>query len=92
MHVQADRIEREVQGGLSGRPVLSVPHILADEASCYYHGARLVLQYDAVHECASDYILRSTHDMFAALVWPARGACGPCMACLSAIHSMHLLP
>ena len=34
----ADEVEAHVQGGLSPRPVLSVPHILADEASCYYHG------------------------------------------------------
>ena len=25
-------------GGLTSRPLLSVPHILSDEASCYYHG------------------------------------------------------
>ncbi len=30
----ADRIELEVQGGLAGRPLLSVPHIISDEASC----------------------------------------------------------
>ena len=34
----ADRIEERVQGGLASRPLLSVPHILSDEASCYYHG------------------------------------------------------
>jgi oligoendopeptidase F len=34
----ADRVEREVQGGLASRPLLSVPHIISDEASCYYHG------------------------------------------------------
>lgn len=34
----ADQIEHKVQGGLSPRPLLSVPHILADESSCYYHG------------------------------------------------------
>lgn len=34
----ADKIENEIQGGLSPRPLLSVPHILSDEASCYYHG------------------------------------------------------
>jgi hypothetical protein len=34
----ADEIEAKVQGGLSPRPLLSVPHILADESSCYYHG------------------------------------------------------
>lgn len=30
--------QAKVQGGLSPRPLLSVPHILADESSCYYHG------------------------------------------------------
>ena len=34
----ADKIERDIQGGLSPRPLLSVPHLLSDEASCYYHG------------------------------------------------------
>eukprot|EP00197_Chlamydomonas_leiostraca_P012787 CAMPEP_0202859018 /NCGR_PEP_ID=MMETSP1391-20130828/1317_1 /ASSEMBLY_ACC=CAM_ASM_000867 /TAXON_ID=1034604 /ORGANISM="Chlamydomonas leiostraca, Strain SAG 11-49" /LENGTH=626 /DNA_ID=CAMNT_0049538015 /DNA_START=77 /DNA_END=1957 /DNA_ORIENTATION=- len=43
----ADRIEQQVQGGLAGRPLLSVPHILADEASCYYHG--YVLAEMSVH-------------------------------------------
>ena len=43
----ADRIETEIQGGLSPRPLLSVPHILADESSCYYHG--YVLAEMSVH-------------------------------------------
>ena len=34
----ADKVEHDIQGGLSARPLLSVPHILSDEASCYYHG------------------------------------------------------
>ena len=34
----ADKVEKVIQGGLSPRPLLSVPHILSDEASCYYHG------------------------------------------------------
>ena len=34
----ADEIEVSIQGGLSARPLLSVPHLLSDEASCYYHG------------------------------------------------------
>ena len=34
----ADEVEAKVQGGLSPRPLLSVPHLLSDEASCYYHG------------------------------------------------------
>lgn len=43
----ADRIEEDIQGGLSPRPLLSVPHILADESSCYYHG--YVLAEMSVH-------------------------------------------
>lgn len=31
----ADEVEEQIQGGLSPRPLMSVPHILADEASCY---------------------------------------------------------
>merc|ERR1719446_446558 len=34
----ADEIELKVQGGSASRPLLSVPHIISDEASCYYHG------------------------------------------------------
>jgi hypothetical protein len=37
----ADETERKIQGGLSARPLLSVPHLLSDEASCYYHGYTL---------------------------------------------------
>mmetsp|Transcript_7012 Transcript_7012/g.12949 ORF Transcript_7012/g.12949 Transcript_7012/m.12949 type:complete len:694 (-) Transcript_7012:303-2384(-) len=44
----ADRVEVEVQGGLGARPLLSVPHLLSDEASCYYHG--YVLAEMAVHQ------------------------------------------
>ncbi len=44
----ADKVEREIQGGLAGRPLLSVPHLLSDEASCYYHG--YVLAEMAVHQ------------------------------------------
>jgi len=44
----ADRIEHKIQGGLGGRPLLSVPHLLSDEASCYYHG--YVLAEMAVHQ------------------------------------------
>jgi hypothetical protein len=42
------RIELEIQGGLSPRPMMSVPHILADESSCYYHG--YVLAEMSVHQ------------------------------------------
>lgn len=34
----ADNIELKIQGGFSPRPILSVPHIVSDEASCYYQG------------------------------------------------------
>ena len=34
----ADDIETKIQGGLSPRPLLSVPHLVSDEASCYYQG------------------------------------------------------
>ena len=44
----ADDVERELQGGLASRPLLSVPHILSDEASCYYHG--YVLAEMSVHQ------------------------------------------
>jgi oligoendopeptidase F len=33
----AHDIEKKIQGGLGPRPLLSVPHIISDEASCYYH-------------------------------------------------------
>ena len=37
----ADEIETKIQGGLSPRPLLSVPHLVSDEASCYYQGYTL---------------------------------------------------
>jgi len=43
----ADSVETRIQGGLGPRPLLSVPHILSDEASCYCHG--YVLAEMAVH-------------------------------------------
>merc|ERR1711966_369131 len=44
----ADDIETKIQGGLSGRPLLSVPHLVSDEASCYYQGYTLAEM--AVHQ------------------------------------------
>jgi oligoendopeptidase F len=52
----ADKIEREVQGGLSPRPLLSVPHLLSDEASCYYHG--YVLAEMGVHQTRNFFFER----------------------------------
>eukprot|EP01059_Diplonema_ambulator_P009016 TRINITY_DN1878_c0_g1_i1.p1 TRINITY_DN1878_c0_g1~~TRINITY_DN1878_c0_g1_i1.p1 ORF type:complete len:646 (+),score=284.41 TRINITY_DN1878_c0_g1_i1:996-2933(+) len=34
----ADEIDVKLFGGMVARPCLSVPHILADESSCYYQG------------------------------------------------------
>lgn len=51
----ADEIENRIQGGLAPRPVLSVPHILSDESSCYYHG--YVLAEMSVHQ-TREYFLR----------------------------------
>ena len=52
----ADKIEMEIQGGLGGRPLLSVPHLLSDEASCYYHG--YVLAEMAVHQSRAFFMAR----------------------------------
>ena len=46
--VLADEVEKTIQGGLGARPLLTVPHLLSDEASCYYHG--YVLAEMAVHQ------------------------------------------
>lgn len=37
----AEEIETKIQGGPSSRPLLSVPHLVSDEASCYYQGYTL---------------------------------------------------
>lgn len=50
----ADEVEAKIQGGLSSRPLLSVPHILADESSCYYHG--YVLAEMSVHQTRDHFI------------------------------------
>jgi oligoendopeptidase F len=52
----ADKIEKDIQGGLSPRPLLSVPHLLSDEASCYYHG--YVLAEMAVHQTRNFFMER----------------------------------
>mmetsp|Transcript_33260 Transcript_33260/g.77817 ORF Transcript_33260/g.77817 Transcript_33260/m.77817 type:complete len:359 (+) Transcript_33260:1088-2164(+) len=50
----ADEIETKIQGGFSSRPLLSVPHLLADEASCYYHG--YVLAEMGVHQTRAFFL------------------------------------
>jgi oligoendopeptidase F len=52
----ADKVEKDIQGGLSPRPLLSVPHILSDEASCYYHG--YVLAEMGVHQTRQFFLER----------------------------------
>lgn len=47
----ADKIELEIQGGPSGRPLMSVPHILSDESSCYYHGASFASLHAHISMC-----------------------------------------
>merc|ERR1712187_809825 len=41
-------VELRIQGGPAARPLLSVPHILSDEATCSYHG--YVLAEMSVHQ------------------------------------------
>ena len=43
-----------LQGGPASRPLLSVPHLLSDEASCYYHG--YVLAEMAVHQTRAHFL------------------------------------
>jgi len=50
----AAEVESLVQGGPAGRPLLSVPHILSDESSCYYHG--YVLAEMAVWQTRSHFL------------------------------------
>jgi hypothetical protein len=49
----ADEIEASVQGGLSGRPLMMVPHILSDESAAYYHG--YVLAEMSVHQTRAHF-------------------------------------
>lgn len=50
----ADEMETKIFGGLSPRPLLSVPHIISDEASCYYHG--YVLAEMSVHQTRAHFL------------------------------------
>jgi len=44
----ADKMELDVQGGYALRPIVAYPHIISDEASCYYHG--YILAEMSVHQ------------------------------------------
>lgn len=50
----ADEIEARIYGGPAPRPLLSVPHIISDEASCYYHG--YVLAEMAVRQTRAHFL------------------------------------
>jgi len=50
----AEEVEQRIQGGPSARPLLSVPHILSDESSCYYHG--YVLAEMSVHQTRAHFL------------------------------------
>lgn len=52
----ADEIEKKIQGTLGPRPLLSVPHIVSDEASCYYHA--YVLAEMCVHQTRAFFMER----------------------------------
>ena len=52
----ADKIENSIQGGLSGRPLLSVPHFLSDESAAYYHG--YVLAEMSVHQTRAYFMAK----------------------------------
>lgn len=52
----ADEVEEDMQGGLSPRPLLSVPHLISDEASCYYHGYTLAEM--SVHQTRAFFLKR----------------------------------
>jgi len=50
----AAEVEERLQGGLAPRPLLSVPHIISDESSCYYHG--YVLAEMSVHQTREHFL------------------------------------
>lgn len=50
----AASVESNIQGGKATRPLLSVPHILSDESSCYYHG--YVLAEMSVHQTRAHFL------------------------------------
>lgn len=53
-------VESELQGLSSGtRPVLAVPHLLAGEASAYYHG--YIMAEMAVHQTRAFFLRRDGH-------------------------------
>lgn len=49
----AEEVELDIQGMRASRPLLSVPHILADESAAYYHG--YVLAEMSVHQTRAHF-------------------------------------
>lgn len=47
-------MEARVEGGAAPRPLMSVPHILSDESSAYYHS--YVLAEMAVHQTRAYFL------------------------------------
>ncbi|PSC69592.1 peptidase M3 [Micractinium conductrix] len=52
----ADEIENSIEGGPAPRPLMSVPHILSDESSAYYHGYCLAEM--AVHQTRAHFLAK----------------------------------
>jgi len=65
IEILADKVELKIQGGFSARPLLSIPHIVSDEASCYYQGYTLaemsVYQTRAFFKSKYGYIVDNPH-------------------------------
>eukprot|EP00931_Biecheleriopsis_adriatica_P004309 TRINITY_DN106001_c0_g1_i1.p1 TRINITY_DN106001_c0_g1~~TRINITY_DN106001_c0_g1_i1.p1 ORF type:complete len:701 (+),score=160.91 TRINITY_DN106001_c0_g1_i1:23-2104(+) len=55
----AEEVEQRITGGASTYPLLAIPHILSDEASCYYHG--YVLAEMAVHQTRAYFLEKDGH-------------------------------
>lgn len=55
----ADEIETKIEGGLAPRPLMSVPHILSDESSGYYHA--YVIAEMAVHQTRVHFLSKYGH-------------------------------
>ena len=60
----ADKVEEQIQCGPSPRPLLSVPHLVSDEASCYYQGYTVSYFFDNVIYLSSQLIIVSFLSMY----------------------------
>eukprot|EP00979_Chaetoceros_neogracilis_P004725 scaffold815_cov273-Chaetoceros_neogracile.AAC.31 len=86
----ADEIEIQIQGGLSARPLLSVPHLVSDEASCYYQGYTLAEM--SVHQTREFFKNRDGYIVDNPSVGPtlaqAYWECGNSKAFLQIVHDL----